>query len=146
MSVDSDSVLNPPGPVEPPPGPVDSVDPIEAALNDESNYLPAEEWFSNIQDDGTELTQTKVEVWRDKPAKRKPRHITHNGKHYKPLYSLSKKLNNLHLEKPGLFSKILKKKSDCITAIVKYIADKRYSTKRVDIHAHTESELKELLQ
>ena len=27
--------------------------------------------------------------------------------------------------------------------IGKYIADKRYSTKRADMHAHTESELKE---
>ena len=53
MSVDSDSVLNPPPSVKPPPGPVDA---IEAALNDESNYLSAEEWFSEIQDDGIELT------------------------------------------------------------------------------------------
>ena len=98
MSVDSHSVLNPPPPVEPPPGPVDSVDPIEAALNDESNYLPAEEWFSNIQDDGTKLTQLEMEVWRDKPAKRKTLHITANGKHYKKLYGLSKKLHNLYFE------------------------------------------------
>ena len=30
-----------------------------------------------------------------------------------------------------------------MTTIGKYIADKRYSTKRIDIHAHTEKELKE---
>ena len=143
MSVDSDSVLNPPPPVEPPPGPVDSVNPIQAALKHESNYLPAEEWFSDIQDDGIELTQTEVEVWRDKPTKRKTGYITANGKHYKKLYGLSKKLHNLYFLKPALFSKILKNKSDCITAIGKYIADKRYSTKRADIHTHTESELKE---
>ena len=34
MSVDSDSVLNHPCPVDPPPGPVDSVDLMKAALND----------------------------------------------------------------------------------------------------------------
>ena len=40
MNVESDSVSNPPSPVDHPPGPVD---PIEAALNDESNYLLAED-------------------------------------------------------------------------------------------------------
>ena len=84
-----------------------------------------------------------MEVWRDKPTKRKTLHITANGKHYKKLYGLSKKLHNLYFLKPALFSKILKNKSDCITAIGKYIVDKHYSTKRADIHAHTKSELKE---
>ena len=60
------------------------------------------------------------------------------------LYGLSKKLYNLYLVKPTLFSKILWNKSDCITTIGKYIADKRYSTERADMHAHTESKLKEL--
>ena len=50
----------------------------------------------------------------------------------------------MYIDKPVLFSKILKNKSDYITSIGKYIADKCYSTKMVDIHAHIESELKEL--
>ena len=43
----------------------------------------------------------------------------------------------------ALFSKILTNKLDCITTISKYIADKRYASKRADIHTHTESELRE---
>ena len=141
MSVESDSSgLTPLGPVDPPSGPVD---PIEAALTDESNYLTAEDWFSEIQDDGIDLTTSEVETWRGNPKKRKTYHITANGKHYKKLYALSKKLYLLYLDNPALFTKILKNKSDCISAIGKYIADKRYSTKRADMHAHTESELTE---
>ena len=56
--------------------------------------------------------------------------------------TFSKKLYNLYLVKPALFSKVLWNKSDYITIIGKYIADKRYSTKRADMHTHTESELK----
>ena len=60
MNVESNSVLDPLCSVDPLPGPVDSVDPIKAVLNDESNYLSAEDWFSDIQDDGIELTSVEV--------------------------------------------------------------------------------------
>ena len=144
MSVESNSVLNPSGPVDLPSGPVNSVDLIKAALHDESNYLPAEDWFSDIQDNSIELTVPEVEIWRERPTKRKTNHITANEKHYKQLYGLSKKLyNNMYLLEPKLFSEILRNKSDCLTTINKYIADKRYSTKRVDMHVHNESKLKE---
>ena len=68
MSVESDSVLNSPNPVDPPPGPVD---PIEAAPNDESNYLLAEDWFSDIQDDGIKLTVAEVETWHENQQREK---------------------------------------------------------------------------
>ena len=60
------------------------------------------------------------------------------------MYDVAKKLFNLYNDKSDtLFSKIIKNSSNCITQIGKYIADKQYSTKRGDMHAHTESELKE---
>ena len=50
----------------------------------------------------------------------------------------------LYSNNPTLFSKIiLKNKSNCISSIGRYIADKHYSTKRVGMHTHTESKLKE---
>ena len=110
--VESDSVVNPPCPVDPPPRPVDPIKATLNALNDESNYLLAENWFSVIQDGGIKLTAAEVETWCETSAKRKTLHITANGKHYKKLYGLSKKLFHLYFVNPTLFSKILKNKSD----------------------------------
>ena len=126
------------------PVPIIPVDPIEATLNDKSNYLPADKWFLELQDDGIDLTVAELELWSKKPKKKKTVHITHHVKHCKQVYDVPKKFFNLYNDKSDtLFSKILKNSSDCITQIGKYIADKQYSTKRGDMHAHTESELKE---
>ena len=58
------------------------------------------------------------------------------------MYDVAKKVYILHSNNTALFSKILNNKSDCSTSIGKYIVGKPYSTKRADIHGHTESKLK----
>ena len=85
--------------VAPIPSHIIPVDPIEAALNDESNYLPADEWFLELQDDGIDLTEAELVLWSKKPKKKKNSHITHHGKHYKQVYDVAKKLFNLYNDK-----------------------------------------------
>ena len=72
------------------PNPSIPVDPIEAALNDKSNYLLADKWFLELQDDSIDLTVAELELWSKKPKKKKTVHITHHGKHYKQVYDVAK--------------------------------------------------------
>lgn len=111
-------------------------DPIQAALIDVGNYHDQEEWFRLLQDDGIGFTKIDTYHWGQKPNKRKSRHITFQGMHYKQLFTLAQNIYSLYnSEKESYFGNILKNKSDAIHKIGMYIANNRYSAAKGDIHS-----------
>ena len=118
-------------------------DAIQVALN-KNLWVPNDNWFDKLQDDGEDLTEKEMKEWKENPSKRKRTFITARGKHFPKLYKLAEMLYVLYYPHSNeLFPKILKNRSDCIHKIGNYIATNRYSTARGDLHSHTESALKE---
>ena len=110
---------------------------LQAVLQDVELYLPREQWFKLLQDEGREMTAMEATTYPPDGRKVKTRMINHGSWFYGELYQLAEALYKLLDAKRDIHFKQLpqaKNKTTTIHQIGKTIASRRLYYLRADLH------------